>query len=236
MIQDSSFPANSILSALPKVEYQRLEPYLTSITLVAGTVLYEAKEKIETVYFPDTAIISLVATLNNGTTTEVGLVGGTGILGLPVIFDHGHSNNRAIVQLPGRTIKLSAQVLKREFERGEKLAKLLLSYAQRRIDEVSQLAVCNRHHSIEERLARWLLTVQDLALSKELLLTQEFISNMLGVRRSSVTVTAGIFQKAGLISYSRGKITILDREALEEVTCECYQLFHSNFCRPYLQI
>ncbi len=134
-----------------------------------------------------------------------------------------------MVQIPGDVTKISAQVVKNEFDRGEELQRLLLRYTETRLKEVSQLAVCNRNHTIEERLARWLLMVQDLIESKELALTQEFIGNMLGVRRSGVTLTAGTLQRAGMIRYARGKITILDREALENTACECYQVFHRNY-------
>lgn len=231
MTQDLPRSTNRILEALPEDEYSRLEPYLTAVSLPLGTVFYEASQKIKTVYFPKSALVSLVNTLSNGTTTEIGIIGGTGMVGLPAILGNGYSSQRAIVQIADGAFKISAIILKQEFDRGGQLQKLLLNYAQNRLNEVSQLAVCNRHHTIEERLARWLLTVQDLTQSKELLLTQEFIGNMLGCRRSGVTIAAGVLQEGGLISYARGKITILNRPALEAVTCECYQLFHSNFYR-----
>lgn len=202
-----------------------------NVSLPVKTVFYEASERIETVYFPNTALISLVSTLKNGATTETGIIGGTGMVGLPVILGSSHSSQRAIVQVGDGAMKISALILKQEFDRGGELQRLLLSYAETRLNEVAQLAVCNGHHSLEERLARWLLTVQDLIQSDELPLTQEFMGNMLGVRRSGVTITAGIFQRAGIIRYSRGKITILNREALEDTACECYELFHENFYR-----
>ena len=225
MSQELSLTSNRLLTALPEDEYQRLEPHLTSVSLDAGTILYEASDRVETVYFPNTALISLVSILANGATTEIGLIGGTGIVGLPAILSNGYSNHRAIVQVADSATKIPASVLKQEFDRGGKLQRLLLDYAQTRINQVAQLAVCNRHHTIEERLARWLLTVSDLTKSDELPLTQEFLGNMLGVRRSGVTVSAGTLQQAGMIRYSRGKITILDREELENTTCECYELF-----------
>ncbi len=231
MSQDHSRSANRLLAALPEIEYQRLEPHLKSVSLPVGTVFYEASEKIETVYFPNNALISLVSTLKNGATTEIALVGGTGVVGLPVILGSGYSSQRAIVQVPDGAVKISALILKQEFERGGELQKSLLRYVETRLNEVAQLAVCNRHHTIEERLARWLLTVQDLIQSDKLPLTQEFIGNMLGVRRSGVTIAAGTLQNAGMITYSRGKITVLNREALEDTACECYQLFHDNFYR-----
>lgn len=231
MSQDRSHSANRLLAALPEAEYQRLEPYLTSVSLSAGTVLYEASEKIDTVYFPNTALISLVSILENGATTEISLIGGTGMVGLPVILGSGYSNHRAIVQVPDNVMKISALVLKREFDQGGELQKILHRYIETRLNEVAQIAVCNRHHTIEKRLARWLLTVRDLTQSDKLPLTQEFLGNMLGVRRSGVTLVAGAIQQAGVINYSRGKITILNREALEDVACECYRLFHDNYYR-----
>lgn len=223
--------ANRLLNALPEIEYQRLEPYLIPVSLAVGTVLYEISAKIETIYFPDTALVSLVNILSNGSTTEIGIIGGTGMIGLPMILGDNISYNRAIVQVPNGGIKISAVVLKREFDRGGELQRLLLAYSNTRLQEISQIAACNRHHTIEERLARWLLTVQDLIQADQLPLTQEFIGNMLGVRRSGVTIAAGILQRSGMITYARGRITILDREALENTACECYQLFHDNFYR-----
>ena len=231
MSQDLSRSANRLLAALPEIEYQRLKPYLTSCSLTAGTVLYEASEKIETVYFPNTALISLVDILSDGTSTEIALIGGTGMVGLPVVLSNSYSNQRAIVQVPDNALKISAIVLKREFDRGGELQKVLLDYAQTRLNETAQLAVCNRHHTIEQRLARWLLTVQDLTQSDELPLTHEFMGNMLGVRRPGVTIAAGVLQNAGLIRYSRGKITVLTRSGLEDSACECYQLFYDHFYR-----
>jgi CRP-like cAMP-binding protein len=231
MTQDHSRSANRLLAALPEDEYNRLKPYLVSESLTVGTVFYEASAKIETIYFPNRALVSLVNTLSNGATTEIGIIGGTGMIGLPVILGDGYSSQRAIVQVADGTLKISAVILKQEFDRGGKLQQILLKYAHTRLSEVAQLAVCNRHHTIEERLARWLLTVQDLTQSDKLPLTQEFIGNMLGCRRSGVTIAAGTLQQAGLISYARGKITILNRHALEAGACECYQLFHDNFYR-----
>lgn len=231
MSQDRSRSDNRLLAALPEDEYRRLEPYLMPISLSAGTVLYEASEKIDTVYFPNTALISLVSILANGATTEISLIGGTGMVGLPVILGSGYSNHRAIVQVPDNAMKISARILKQEFDRGGELQKVVHRYIETRLNEVAQIAVCNRHHTIEKRLARWLLTVRDLTQSDELPLTQEFLGNMLGCRRSGVTLAAGSIQRSGLINYSRGKITILDPEALEDAACECYRLFHDNYYR-----
>ena len=231
MSQDISRSANRLLATLPQSEYLRLEPYLTRVSLPAGTVFYEASETIKTVYFPNTALISLVSVLKDGLSTEIALVGGTGMVGLSVILGSSISPNRAIVQVADSAIKISAIALKQEFDRGGALQQILLTYIATRLNETAQLAVCNRHHTIEERLARWLLIVRDLTQSNRLPLTQEFISNMLGVNRSGVTIAAGILQQAGIIRYSRGIITIIDTQALENVACECYQLYHDNFYR-----
>lgn len=231
MTQDLSRSANRLLCALSQTEYERLEPHLIYTSLSRGTVFYEALEQIENIYFPQTSLISLVNLLEDGSSTEISLIGGTGMVGLPVILGSGLSQQRAIVQVPNSAFKISALVLKQEFDRGGELQKILLRYVETRLSETAQLAACNRHHVIEERLARWLLTVQDLVQSERLSLTQEFIGDMLGVRRAGVTVAAGTLQRAGMITYSRGKITILDRLSLEDTACECYKLFHDNFYR-----
>ncbi len=222
-VSESNFKQkHHLLNALPENEYQRLAPYLQSVALSLGAVLYEADELIETVYLPISGLISIVDTLENGMTTEIGLIGNNDIVGLPIILGCERSPNRIIVQIAGSALKLSRSILKQEFERGEVLQKILLSYSLGRLIQISQLAVCNRHHSIEERLARWLLTVADEISSHHLPLTQQFIATMLGVRRSSVTITAGMLQNLGIIRYSRGHITIVDRPALENASCECY--------------
>ena len=236
MSQNLLRSSNRLLAALPKDEYQRLEPHLTPVSLATGTVLYKPLDRIETVYFPNNALISSTYSLSNGSTIEIGLIGFMGMVGLPVIFGSNYSHNRVVVLIENSTMKISAEVLKREFEREKELQRLLLMYADNRLQEVIQLAACNRHHVIEERLARWLLTIQDLTQSKELFLTQEFISNMLGVRRSGVTLAAGMLQQERCICYSRGKITILSRKVLEDKACECYQLLRENSSRRQLDL
>lgn len=231
MSQHSLRSPNRFLAALPEAEYQRLKPHLTSVSLAAETILYQTSERIETVYFPEKAVFASTFRLSNGLTVEIGLIGATGMIGLPAIFGNNYSYSRVVVLVGTSAIKISARVLKREFERGGELQRLLLIYADTRLKEVAQLAACNRHHIIEERLARWLLMVQDLSQSDELPLTHELISNMMGVRRSSVTLAAGILQRKKCICYSRGKITVLNREALEGNACECYQLLRKKFDR-----
>ncbi|HBL10317.1 MAG TPA: Crp/Fnr family transcriptional regulator, partial [Cyanobacteria bacterium UBA11162] len=190
----NSPPANKLLASLPAPQYQRLTPYLEEVSLPVGQVLYEPGEVIQYVYFPNQAMVSLVSILEDGSTAEVGMVGNDGIVGYPVFLEGNLTTHRAIVQIEDTAMRMNAETLKTEFNRGETLQKLLLRYTQALLTQVSQTAACNRHHPLEERLARWLLTAHDYSLSDELPLTQEFISNMLGTRRASVTVAAGMLQ------------------------------------------
>ena len=224
-------PVNQILAALPASEYKRLTDHLKPVHLISGTILLEPNEPIEKIYFPQRAMISLVSIMMDGSTTEIGLVGNEGMIGLPAILGGESTTSRTIVQISGTALEISADIIKEEFQRGEKLYELLLLYTQALLTLVSQSAACNRQHNIEERLARWLLSVQDCVMQDELPLTQEFIANMLGTRRSGVTVAAGILQQAGIIRYSRGRITIVDRQRLENTACECYQLVQKEFIR-----
>ena len=222
---------NQILSALPESEYQNLALYLEEVSLYSGQVLQEPGELIREVYFPNKAMISLVSIMSDGSTTEIGLVGNEGVVGLPVILGGNSTPSRFIVQVPGSAVKLPAKIFLQEFQNLGTLRKLLLLYTQALLTQVSQSAACNRQHNVDKRLARWLLSVQDCVLSDELPLTQEFIADMLGTRRSGVTTAAGMLQKAGLIRYSRGNITILDQEGLEATACECYRLVQNEFIR-----
>lgn len=222
---------NQLLAALPLEQYQRLIPHLENVDLVSGEVLCEPGETMTEVYFPTLAMISLVSIMENGSTTEISLVGKEGMVGLPVFLGGESTTSRAIVQIKGTAIKLNANVFKKEFNRGEELHRLLLLYTQALFTQASQNAACNRQHNIEERLARWLLTAQDCVMKNELHLTQEFISHMLGTRRSGVTVAAGTLQQAGMIRYSRGKISILDRKALDATACECYHVVKNEYIR-----
>lgn len=231
MFDSPSLSANQLLMALPPGEYERLLPHLEPVSLVLGQIIYEPKQLIKEVYFPFGAMISLVSNMKDGSTTEIGLVGSEGMVGLPVFLGGNTATNRAIVQVEGNAVKMDASVLKSEFERGKQLQAKLLLYTQARLTQVSQIAACKSHHLIEERLARWLLSVNDCVNKPELPLTQKFISEMLGVRRASVTEAAQALQKAGLIRYSRGQITILKRKQLEQAACECYSLIHNEFKR-----
>ncbi|HBB35542.1 MAG TPA: Crp/Fnr family transcriptional regulator [Cyanobacteria bacterium UBA8803] len=226
-------PVNQLLASLPQEEYQRLVPYLEPVSLSLGQVLYEVGETIEYVYFLDGALVSLVSLLEDGSTTEVGIVGNDGVVGIPVFLGGHFTTNRAIVQMAGTAKRMDADSVKTEFNRGETMQRLLLLYTQALLTQVSQTAICNRHHPLEERLARWLLTAQDYAFSNSLQLTQEFISNMLGTRRSGVTVAASRLQQAGIIRYNRGRITILNREALATMACECYGVVKREFHRLF---
>ncbi|WP_346291495.1 Crp/Fnr family transcriptional regulator [Sphaerothrix gracilis] len=223
--------ANYLLAALPKADYLRLSPHFRRVDLALGQILYEPTEPIATVYFPSQSMVSLVQIMENSSTIEAGIVGNDGIVGYPVYLGGQYDSSRAIVQIAGSAIALDASVLKSEFERGGALQKLLLRYTQALLSQVSQTAACNRFHSTEERLARWLLQSQDSVRLDTLDLTQDFLSSMLGTRRASVTVAAGILQKAGIIQYNRGQIKILDRTALESATCECYSLVKAEYAR-----
>lgn len=222
-------PVNQLLAALPVAE--QLVPSLEVVDLKSGQILYEPNEPIQFAYFPQRTVISLVSIMENGATTEVGLVGREGMIGLPVIWGGRSMTSRAIVQIPGDALRLSAERLQQLCQPGTELFKFLLLYTQALFSQVSQTAACNRQHTIEERLARWLLSAHDCVEQSELELTQEFISNMLGINRPGVTIAAGILQRAGLIRYRRGRITILDRNELEAASCECYSLVKAEYQR-----
>jgi CRP-like cAMP-binding protein len=230
-IKDCWEPHNQLLMALPPSEYRHLVPYLEPIDLPLHQVLCEPCEKTEYVYFPIDAAISLVFTTREGSSVEIGLVGREGMVGIATILG-GHSMlSSTVVQIAGKGLRIQASVLKSEFDRGGPLQYLLLRYIQAFFTQVSQQAVCNRLHNLEERLARWLLAVHDCVQKDTFVMTQEYIAEMLGSRRSGVTVAAGTLQKAGIIHYRRGNIKILDRCQLEAVSCECYNIIRSEYCR-----
>ncbi len=219
---------NGVLSALPEDEYLRLLPNLKLIKLSFGHVLYEANSRLESAYFPTTSVISLVYTMKDGATAELGTVGRDGILGLPIVLGGTLMPSSAVTQIAGEAVSVKARVLRDEICRGGELLRLLLSYTQAFITQLSQTAVCNRLHSIEQRLCRWLLLCQDRTDSSEFFLTQEFIAQMLGARRESVTVAAGHLQDEDLIQYCRGHIRIINRRGLEANACECYEVIRTN--------
>jgi CRP-like cAMP-binding protein len=224
-------PINRLLAALPTEAYQRLCPHLQAVTLSQHQVLYNPGEEYEYAYFPSHSIVSTVAIMENGSTTEIGIIGNEGMVGLPIIFDTGYTSSAAIVQIGNGGFKISSRQLQKELNRNEELKRLLMRYVQARIIELGQIAACNRYHNVEQRFARWLLTVRDNIQKDEFQLTQEFISQMLGVRRTGVSEVAHRFQQAGIIKYKRGAISILSQEKLLASSCECYKLISSEFSR-----
>ncbi|MBD2247183.1 Crp/Fnr family transcriptional regulator [Nostoc sp. FACHB-888] len=224
-------PSNKLLAALPVSDYERFVPHLKLVALPLRKVLYEAGEPITHVYFPDKAVVSIVTTMENGSTVEVRIVSNEGMVGIPVILGDNITITTAFVQVSGAAMQMDADVLKAEFNRGGAIQSVLLRYVQAVYSELAQGAACNRLHTLEERLARWLLTVSDRLESEDFPLTQEFIAQMLGVRRSGVTVAASTLSRAGMISYQRGHISILNREDLEATSCECYQVIQKEFAR-----
>lgn len=222
---------NHLLAALPMEEYQRLQPHLEVVCLPHRQILHEINEPIDYVYFPTQALVSMVSLMEDGATIEVGVVGRDGMVGLPVCWGGGSATTQAIVQIPGSAIRMTADRLKAEFDRHGALYRLILLYTQALFTQVAQTAACNSRHTVEQRLARWLLSIEDRIESEQLLLTQEFIAQMLGIRRSGVTVAATALQQAGMIRYSRGKIAIVDRQLLQSSACECYKVVKNEFDR-----
>jgi CRP-like cAMP-binding protein len=214
---------NEILSALLKEEHGRLVSRLEPIELTHGLILYEMGQQVRHVYFPNNALISLVTQMSDGKIVEVGLVGNDGMSGLTALMGEETSPERAIVQIPNGGTRVELSAIKEEFSRGGQLQKLLLVYARKLMRQVSQTAACNASHTTEERLSRWLLMCLDRVEGTELNLTQEFIAEMLGTRRATVSLAAMVLQTDGLIQYNRGHIKIIDRPGLEAFTCECYQ-------------
>jgi len=213
---------NLLLAALPENQYQRLLPHLEPFALDHGKVLYEIGEPINYCYFPFDAVVSLVTQMEDGKIVEVGLVGNEGMTGLPFLLGQKKSAERAIVQIPNGGVRANADVVLKEFMRGEGLHAILLRYLNSLLRQVAQTAACNASHTIEERLSRWLLMCHDRVASDQINLTQEFIAEMLGTRRATVNVGAINLQSAGLIKYNRGRIQIMDRPGLEGFACECY--------------
>ncbi|MBD2561720.1 MULTISPECIES: Crp/Fnr family transcriptional regulator [Nostoc] len=222
---------NKLLAALPTSDYERLVPHLKLVSFPTRQVIYEPGEPITQVYFPQNAVVSIVTIMEDGSTVEVGIVSNEGMVGIPVILGGNTTTTKAFVQISGAGMQMDADVLRNEFKRGGALQKLLLRYVRAIYTELTQSCACNRLHTLEERLARWLLTVSDRLESEEFLLTQEFIAQMLGVRRSGVTVAASTLSRAGMIRYQRGQINILNRGDLEATSCECYQVIQKEFAR-----
>jgi len=222
---------NRLLAALPSLEFDRLRPALQEVSFDLGQVVYEFGGHLNYVYFPTTAIVSLLYTMENGATAEMGLTGNDGVVGIALFMGGGTMPNRAVIQSSGGALRMNAKTLQDEFARGGNFQQLLLRYTQALITQISQTAVCNRLHSVEQQLCRWLLLSHDRVPADELIMTQELIGDMLGVRREGVTVAAGRLQAEGAIRYVRGHITILDRAKLEGYVCECYQVVRDEFDR-----
>jgi len=215
---------NRLLAALPADEYERLRPGLEPVHLPQGKTIYEAGDGMRHAYFLRGGTASMLSITEDGETIEVAMVGSEGVIGVPIILGVSVTPYRVVAQAPVAASRVAADVLRREFNRGGRLQELLLKYTHALITQISQSAVCNRFHTVEQRLSRWLLVASDRVRSDDFQLTQEFISHMLGVPRTTVTVIAGAFQKAGLIRHSRGRVQLLDRPGLEATACACYRV------------
>lgn len=222
---------NHLLAALPEPQFLNLAQHLELIDLTLGTVLYESGDELRYAYFPASAIVSLLYVMENGASAEIAIVGNDGIIGVALFMGGLTMPNRAVVQSAGTAYRLRAHVLLDEFNRCGAVHDLLLRYTQALITQMTQTAACNRHHSVDQQLCRWLLLSLDRLATNEIRMTQELIANMLGVRREGVTEAAGNLQRAGLINYSRGHITVLDRLGLEARVCECYIVVKNEFNR-----
>jgi CRP-like cAMP-binding protein len=222
---------NHLLAALPEAEFARTSPDFKLVKLSLGQVLYESGSHQQSVYFPTTAIVSLLYMLADGASAEIAVVGNEGLIGVSLFMGGETTPSRAVVQSAGHAYQWTGKLLKEEFTRGGVMQLLLLRYTQALLTQMAQTAVCNRHHSLDQQLCRWLLLSLDRLSGNELIMTQELIANMLGVRREGVTEAAGNLQDAGLIEYKRGHITVLDRPGLEARTCECYAVVKKEFDR-----
>jgi CRP-like cAMP-binding protein len=229
---DSAEPRNNfLLAALPDPEWQRWQPLLEKVEMPLGQVLYEPGTTLAHVYFPTTSIVSLLYVMENGASAEIAVVGNEGLVGVSLFMGGESTPSRAVVQSAGHGLRLKAQLMKNEFNRAGPVLHLLLRYTQALITQMAQTAACNRHHTLDQQLCRWLLLSLDRLGTNELAMTQELIANMLGVRREGVTEAALKLQEAGLISYTRGRITVLDRPGLEKRTCECYAVVKREYDR-----
>ena len=222
---------NQLLATLSDAVWERLLPNFELVTMPLGQVLYESGVTLSHVYFPTTAIVSLLYVLENGASAEIAVVGNDGIVGISLFMGGESTPSRAVVQSAGSGFRLKAQVMKDEFQRAGPVMHVLLRYTQALITQMAQTAVCNRHHSLDQQLCRWLLLSLDRIQSNELAMTQDLIANMLGVRREGVTVAALKLQAAGLIRYARGHITVLNRDGIEKRACECYAVVKKEYDR-----
>ncbi|MBB5391979.1 MULTISPECIES: Crp/Fnr family transcriptional regulator [unclassified Herbaspirillum] len=230
-ITDTGIAKNGLLAALPEAELRRWLTQLELVDMPLGQVLHESGDNLHYVYFPISSIVSLLYVLEDGSSAEIAVVGNEGIVGISLFMGGESTLSRAVVQSAGKGFRLRGQVMKEEFDRSGPVLHLLLRYTQALITQMSQTAVCNRHHSLDQQLCRWLLLSLDRLDNNELIMTQELIANMLGVRREGVTEGALKLQRAGLIRYARGHITVLDRAGLEQRTCECYAVVKKEYER-----
>lgn len=222
---------NHLLAALPAEEFARLKPDLEPVSMTLGEVLYESGDKMTHLYFPTTAIISLLYIMENGATAEIGIAGNDGLIGIALFMGGETTSSRAVVQSAGKAVRMNVASLKNAFALGGVFQNILLRYTQSLMTQISQTAVCNRLHSVEQQLCRWLLINHDQLQTNKLVMTHDLIANMLGVRREGVSIAAGNLQKKGLIKYVRGTITVLDRQGLETDVCECYQVVKNEYDR-----
>ena len=222
---------NHLLAALPEAEFERLAPHLQLVPMLLGETLYEPGGQLQHVYFPTTAIVSLLYNLESGSSAGIAGVGNEGILGISLFMGGDTTPSSAVVQTAGHAYRLQAKLLKEEFSRGGLVQRLLLRYTQALVTQMFQTAACNRHHSIEQQLCRWLLLTLDRLPSNDLIVTQELVASTLGVRREGITEAAGKLQRAGFIRYRRGHISVLDRSGLETHACECYAVVKKEFGR-----
>jgi hypothetical protein len=229
LLQNLGPSRNLLLSSLPAEEYQQLLPHLCPIKLSLGTFVGDSNGHCGFAYFPTTCVVSLICAMENGATAEVALTGNDGVHGTSLFLGGNTTTNRAIVGIAGEALRMDARMLKEQFLRGGSFQRVLLRYTEALITQISLTAACNRIHTLEKRLCRWLLLIHDRVSCDELVMTQEFIANMLGGRRETVTVAAGRLQDAGLIHYTRGRLKIVNRKGLEETVCECYRAVRDEY-------
>ena len=220
---------NQILGALLRTEYRRLVGRMEHVELKRGAILYRANQKIEHVYFPEDAVVAMVDTMANGRTVEVGIIGSEGLVGINIFLGGATTPDKAVVQIPGGALRMRSRELRREIRFGSPLQRLLLRYTQAFVAVISQSVACCEHHSVEQRLARWLLTMHDYTRPREFSMSHRSIAAMLGARRAGVSVAAAIFRRLGLISYRRGRIMVLDKPGLEMKSCECHQFIEQQY-------
>jgi CRP-like cAMP-binding protein len=231
MSQPHSPNQNHLIAALPTAEYERVAAHLQLVPMLLGQVLYEPGEQLQHAYFPTTAIVSLHYVTENGASAETAGVGNEGVVGIALFMGGGTTPSSAVVKTAGHAYRLERRVLKQEFDRAGAMQRLFLRYTQALITQTTQTAACNRHHSVEQQLCRWLLSTLDRVPTRELIITQELVASMLGVRREGITEAAGKLQNAGFIRYRRGHIAVLDRSGLETRACECYAVVKKELSR-----